>query len=137
VPADREEGQGFPPGYRLSKPAEYQAVFKARKVWRGRLFSLHVLARAAGAGPRLGLVVPKKILRTAVKRNRAKRLARELFRSKRGQLADLDLVVRVVAAPVATSRPAEARAWRADLVELLRRCRRAAAPAASASSAPA
>jgi ribonuclease P protein component len=43
--------------------------------------------------PRLGLVVPKRLARRAVLRNRIKRLHREAFRRRRCQLPTLDIVV--------------------------------------------
>lgn len=44
--------------------------------------------------PRLGLVVAKKITRSAVQRNYMKRVLRELFRQNRARLGNLDLVIR-------------------------------------------
>ena len=46
--------------------------------------------------PRLGIVVGKRELRTAVARNLAKRTVRELFRLHQASLAPLDFVVRIV-----------------------------------------
>ncbi|MGX9419327.1 ribonuclease P protein component [Vibrio sp. RC27] len=43
--------------------------------------------------PRLGLAVPKKQIKTAVGRNRFKRIARESFRLKQHQLPHKDFVV--------------------------------------------
>lgn len=47
------------------------------------------------AHPRLGLIVARKIERLAVNRNRIKRELREVFRAQQGQLAGLDLVLRL------------------------------------------
>ncbi|SEL57939.1 ribonuclease P protein component [Nitrosovibrio tenuis] len=44
---------------------------------------------------RLGLIVAGKIERLAVRRNRVRRLLRELFRARQQELAGLDLVVRL------------------------------------------
>jgi len=44
---------------------------------------------------RLGLIVAGKIERLAVNRNRVKRLLREVFRERQGDLVGLDLVVRL------------------------------------------
>ena len=46
---------------------------------------------------RLGLVVGKKGNRTAVRRNRIKRMVRELFRQQSGTLCGYDIVVQVFA----------------------------------------
>ncbi|MGB1270549.1 MAG: ribonuclease P protein component [Endozoicomonas sp.] len=45
--------------------------------------------------PRLGLVVAKKNIRTAVGRNRAKRHIRETFRLQQDEIGNLDIVVLV------------------------------------------
>ncbi len=44
-------------------------------------------------GPRLGLVVSKRVSVKAVERNRIKRLIRESFRLTQGELGPLDVVV--------------------------------------------
>jgi ribonuclease P protein component len=44
---------------------------------------------------RLGLIVPKKIISTAVGRNRVKRLIRESFRLNQAELVGLDVVARI------------------------------------------
>jgi ribonuclease P protein component len=43
--------------------------------------------------PRLGVVASKKNVRTAVSRNRVKRIAREAFRSCQGALRAIDAVI--------------------------------------------
>lgn len=50
-------------------------------------------------GPRFGVVVAKKLVRFAVRRNRVKRLAREAFRLARPNLPRFDLVLRLRRAP--------------------------------------
>ena len=47
---------------------------------------------------RLGVTVPKKGNRSAVRRNRIKRIVRELFRHRQADLAGHDVVVQVFAA---------------------------------------
>jgi ribonuclease P protein component len=49
--------------------------------------------------PRLGLIVPKRLLSRAVDRNRVRRLLREWFRNNQGRLDGHDLVVRISAWP--------------------------------------
>ena len=60
-----------------------------------RLYTRHfgvTLAPPAGEGPRLGLVVTKR-LGKAVQRNRVKRLLREFFRRHRMQLPTVGLII--------------------------------------------
>lgn len=47
--------------------------------------------------PRLGLAVPRRVIRLASGRNRLKRLMREQFRLNQGGLPSLDIVARVKA----------------------------------------
>lgn len=95
--AEPAEHFGFSRQQRLLSPAEYSAVFSARRVLRGSCFVLHYRINGL-SGSRLGLVIPKKQARTAVLRNAIKRQARELFRRQRPQrtgLPALDLVLRL------------------------------------------
>ena len=57
---------------------DFAAVLKSRDRRRSNHFSLHWLY-GAGPGARFGLVVPKRLARTAVRRNLIKRQARALF----------------------------------------------------------
>lgn len=52
---------------------------------------------------RIGLIVGKRVLRRAVDRNRARRVAREVFRRNRLELPDVDIVVQVVSAANASA----------------------------------
>jgi ribonuclease P protein component len=79
---------------KLSSPAEFDAVFRARCSSGGDL--IRVLAKSnACFYPRLGITVSKKICKTAVGRNYMKRVSRELFRKNADALQGLDLVVLV------------------------------------------
>ncbi|OYY95374.1 MAG: ribonuclease P protein component [Hydrogenophilales bacterium 28-61-23] len=94
---------------------EFSSVFRFRCVCA--LPGLDLLAAPNGLEyPRLGLIVPKKIIPTAVARNRIKRLIRESFRLNQNELIGLDLVARV-----------KAKIDEADLVNVLhpglKRCR--------------
>lgn len=44
---------------------------------------------------RIGLIVPKKVIPTAVARNRIKRLLREWFRARQDELLGVDIVARI------------------------------------------
>jgi ribonuclease P protein component len=102
--------------YRLRKTDEYSSVFAFRRVLRGRFLTVHY--RPSGlATARMGVVVAKKLARRAVLRNLVKRISREVFRTRRGRLPRLDLVIRL-SAPAAAATRAE---LRDDLLALLGR----------------
>jgi ribonuclease P protein component len=87
--------QGFRGQYRLRKTDEFSSVFAFRRVLRGNYFEL-LYRPAPGPTARLGIVVAKKHVRSAVARNLVKRIVRESFRTVRAGLPARDLVVRVV-----------------------------------------
>lgn len=65
---------------------------------RAGVISVHVRPNGF-AFPRLGLVVPKRLLPRAVDRNRVRRLLREWFRRNQVRLGGNDLLVRLGARP--------------------------------------
>ncbi len=83
---------GFQRELRLLTASDYSRVFdKAFKV-HNKAFTL--LARKNQySHPRLGLVIAKKNLKLAIKRNRVKRLLREYFRLHQKQFDCYDLVI--------------------------------------------
>ncbi|ARC90936.1 ribonuclease P protein component [Vibrio coralliilyticus] len=77
---------------RLLTPEHYQNVFQ--QAHRAGSPHFTIIARNNNLShPRLGLAVPKKQIKTAVGRNRFKRLTRESFRNNQHQLAHKDFVV--------------------------------------------
>ncbi len=61
---------------------------------------LHYRPRESGGSPaRLGLVVGKKLIKSAVRRNLVKRVVREQFRLNRASLPAVDVIVRLMAKP--------------------------------------
>lgn len=111
---------------RLLRPSEFSRVFTARRVIRGRFFSVHWSPNDLGR-PRLGLVVAKKLVRRAHQRNLVKRIARETFRLEKSRLPACDVVVRL-SAPIAE---ATRRMLREDLLSCFERLVREAGKCAA------
>ena len=77
---------------RLVSKADYRNVFAQAEQSRDAYFT--VLARANDLGfPRLGLAISKKAAKSAVVRNRIKRVIRESFRHHQHDLGGIDIVV--------------------------------------------
>lgn len=77
---------------RLLSRDQYDKVFKSPV--RASTPNILVLAAANdGQAPRLGLIIPKKVLKRAVWRNRIKRVIRETFRLNQHQLPNIDIVI--------------------------------------------
>jgi ribonuclease P protein component len=113
IPAQVSDG-GFPRTARLLVPADFKACFGSGLRLAARYFRAHYLFAER---PRLGLAVSRKVDRRAVVRNRIKRTARDSFRSARGGLPPVDLVL------LARHEAAQASAeeLQADLASLWRR----------------
>lgn len=85
--------EAFPITLRLTKSAQYQAVFDQRD-YRLPIGSLLLLACQNHLDrPRMGLILSKRIIPLAVTRNRVKRLLRESFRRHQQELAGLDIII--------------------------------------------
>lgn len=82
----------FPRSRRLVTKAEFKAVFdKSKKISQKHLLILFKPNQKSYA--RMGLVVGKTAAKSAVARNRIKRVVRESFRLNRQRLKGLDIVV--------------------------------------------
>ena len=82
----------FPRDVRILNSREFDKVFKNPiRVSAPGIFILACKNKNIGFA-RLGLVVPKKVLKRAVWRNRVKRLVRESFRLSQHTLPEVDLV---------------------------------------------
>lgn len=97
---------GFPRHYRLTKTDEYSSVFGFRRALKSAHFLLHYRPRASDEvgstqelTARLGVVVPKRLIKAAVRRNLIKRLGREQFRLLLTLLPARDLVLRLAVKP--------------------------------------
>jgi ribonuclease P protein component len=74
------------------------AALKSGRIARAQRFVLHSIVNPIGY-PRLALVVPKRLVKSAVGRNRIKRFARESFRQRQAELGGHDFVLRLTRAP--------------------------------------
>ncbi len=83
-------GQVLPPAERIRRRPEFERVYKVGAKAHGRFMTVFVLPNG-GERPRLGVAATRKI-GSSVDRNRAKRLAREIFRRHKMAVA-LDVVV--------------------------------------------
>lgn len=85
----------FPKARRVRRRGEFQRVFDLAHRSKGRYLTV-LMARNSGGGARLGIVASRK-LGDAVRRNRAKRLIREVFRKTDaliGQSVDVVVIPR-------------------------------------------
>ncbi len=82
----------FPPACRLRKPAEFATVYRSgRRLNRG---PLRVVWRRNDLDTaRLGLAIARRPLKSAVVRNRIKRLCRESFRLNSHRLPAVDIAI--------------------------------------------
>jgi ribonuclease P protein component len=88
--AETDRSTDFPRSRRLTKPSDFKKVFEKPLVSSDHCFK--VLARVNDKPrSRLGLAVSRKVERTAVARNRIKRIARESFRQYPDQPGDVSL----------------------------------------------
>lgn len=115
--------QRFPRQNRLLTPQQFGAVFEKRTAKRGRFFHLYARTVEKNSGdqraiPRLGLVVPKKQLKTAVHRNLIKRTGREVFRAMKSRLEPRDYVVRLAIRIQPKKAPISRQAIRSELLQL-------------------
>ncbi len=84
--------QSFTKASRLLGSSQFSPVFSQAQ-FRISGKNLLILARPSGEPARLGLVIGKKQVKTAVQRNRIKRLIRESFRIRKQEFGTIDLVV--------------------------------------------
>lgn len=85
--------QGFPRQLRLLSRGDFQRVFDKTRCKSADECLLMLAIPNGREYPRLGLVISKRNIKTAVGRNRVKRQIRDSFRHHSAQLAGLDIVV--------------------------------------------
>ncbi|MCZ6527266.1 MAG: ribonuclease P protein component [Candidatus Dadabacteria bacterium] len=81
----------FPKELKIRKTSQYEEIFGKSKRLRSKYFDILYVQNSLGYS-RAGLVVSKKNVRSAVKRNRIKRLVREVFRNNKSLFDSLDVV---------------------------------------------
>jgi ribonuclease P protein component len=86
----RAKAAAFRPSEHIRRRADFEAIYEGGARVNGRLMTLFV-RKNAGEQARLGIAATRKI-GSAVVRNRAKRVARELFRHHK-PATNLDIVV--------------------------------------------
>lgn len=84
--------QAFTRAQRLLKPEQFTRVFRTGRRRGDPCFTV-IAASGPGPAARLGLAVSKKVSKSAVQRNRIKRLVRESFRQNGAHFGQLDIVV--------------------------------------------
>lgn len=84
--------QGFSKASRLLGPSQYSSVFKKADFKISASTILMLVSKSVQA-PRLGIVVAKKNVKSAVQRNRLKRIIRESFRLRQEEFGTIDIVV--------------------------------------------
>tara|TARA_B100000524_G_scaffold324603_1_gene207096 strand:+ start:300 stop:647 length:348 start_codon:yes stop_codon:yes gene_type:complete len=88
----------FPRAARLLNAEQFTNVFQ-RGYFAHRNSGVRVrVLENSGNAPRIGVIVPKRGNRLAVRRNRIKRLVRDHFRIARGHLKNVDIIVHVTSA---------------------------------------
>jgi ribonuclease P protein component len=85
-------GNRFPRAARLLNRAAFDEVFRAGQSAGSNFFRV-LVTPAKGDQARLGITVPKRVVKFAHDRNRIKRLLREAFRLSRAQFPAIDLVI--------------------------------------------
>lgn len=139
---------------RLLKPSEFQTVFDARRATRGQWLTVHRTEHLSATpdkivelpealltevhGTRLGLIVAKRLVPAAARRNLIRRVLREYFRTTREAFPPGDWIIRLHESPfpsparVRKGAPVPTRlqvvsGLRADLTQILKRVARQAA----------
>ena len=95
----------FLPRHRLRSAADFERVYRSRARAGDGLFAVNALSNEFGFA-RLGMSVSARTVGNAVRRNRVRRVIRELFRLRHATLPPVDYVVTSRAGARAADRPA-------------------------------
>lgn len=87
--------KNFSRQFRLLLPSDYKFVFNRSIRSSDKLLTILSRSNPEQQHPRLGLAIAKKSVKTAVHRNRIKRLCREFFRLNQEKIACADYVILV------------------------------------------
>ena len=87
--------QQFSRSQRLLLPEDYKFVFNQPIRSSDKLLTILAKHQLKQVNPRLGLAIAKKSVKTAVHRNRIKRICREFFRLNQSNIACADYVILV------------------------------------------
>jgi ribonuclease P protein component len=82
--------------YRLARRSQFDHVFATGKKIQHKHFTVRFCPNELQFS-RIGLIVPKSVLRKAVQRNRVRRVLRESFRQHKNVLIGLDIVILIKA----------------------------------------
>ena len=117
----------FRSGDHIRRGSDFERIYRTGGRAGDGVFAVNALRNELGHA-RLGLSVSARTVGNAVRRNRVRRIVREVFRHMSGELASLDVVV--------TSRPGARGADRSALVDSLERLLREAGRRAAAAPRP-
>lgn len=84
--------EGFSRRHRFVQRGSFGPVLRSSRKIRGRLAVLHAVT-GAGSASRLGIALTRRLVPSALERNRVKRIVRETFRRHEAKDAGLDCVV--------------------------------------------
>jgi len=118
----------FRPCHRLRSAADFERVYRSGPRAGDGLFAVNALGNDSGFA-RLGMSVSTRTVGNAVRRNRVRRIIRELFRLRHAMLPALDFVVTSRPGARAADRPAIETSLERLFAEATRKVAAAAAPA--------
>ena len=86
-----ESGDSFPAKFRIKKSADFRKVFSLGEKSYSPNFVLYKKPNSFGF-PRLGITVGRRVSPSSVRRNRMKRVLREIFRKNKSFFSSNDVV---------------------------------------------